>query len=232
MTNTGVPRKSKGAERIGTDKPPTIKPALKKHWEKFFAVNLRPYCNMIFKDKVKEDKKGGWTDQGENDMRNIPLGDLLMNNTPFKIIDPDDTIDVEAQRSCIVLGDNKFRPYFPKVSRGILVGEKAKQLFFLHCSAWGVREENVELGSYTVKYEDGSEEVISIRNLKNIGSWWSPGGIPEADTAWIGSNPVRGRIGIYKYKWVNPHPEKKITSINMESNGKAVLILVAITGSR
>ena len=57
-----------------------------------------------------------------------------------------------------------------------------------------------------------------------------PGAVPEADTAWIGSNPVKDRVGIYKYKWVNPHPEKKIVSIDMKSSGKAVLVLVAITG--
>ena len=40
----------------------------------FSTIDIRPFCNMGWTDERAGDGKGGWSDQGDNDMQNAPLG--------------------------------------------------------------------------------------------------------------------------------------------------------------
>ena len=54
--------------------------------DKCFYVDLKPYVNKSFKDEVDADKKGGWTDQGENDLRHMPVGDDNPENKYWQLV--------------------------------------------------------------------------------------------------------------------------------------------------
>ncbi|MBR0459903.1 MAG: hypothetical protein IJJ26_11755, partial [Victivallales bacterium] len=76
---------------------------------RFTPLDLRPACNMGFRDEVEDDNKGGWTDQGPaNDLRMFPVGSQTFCNTTFDIVDP----KKNAGKSCIVLGNSR-KPAFP-----------------------------------------------------------------------------------------------------------------------
>ena len=114
----------------------------------FRGVDLRQTANMAFRDEVGDDKKGGWTDQGTNDLRSLPLGLRTFGGIPFDIIDP----KTNEGRSCIVLA-GKERTYFP-LERQVAIGHDAKMLYVLHAGAWVPRTGRV--GEYRVEYADGT----------------------------------------------------------------------------
>jgi len=189
-----------------------------------FFVDLKPYCNMGFADETADDGKGGWDDTGpDNDLRMLPTGKQKMRGVPFHVIDPAGN----RGRSCIVLR-GKGRSMFPLSAKGIAVGKKAASLFFLHTTSWSGEK---QCGRYVIHYADGSKEDIDLELEYNIGSWWYPGNLAEAEVAWQTTGRTAGSVGLHLMEWKNPHPEKKIGSLDIVSTGRgAVLHLVAVTG--
>jgi hypothetical protein len=235
MTNIGVPREGKIEKMQKTVAKEKL--ATEDDWKGYFPVNIRQQCNMFFRDDVAGDKTGGWTDEGENDMRHLPTGSLVLGDRPFNIIDPNATIDVVAQKSCIVLRDAKYRTYFPKEVKGISVDKKAKELVFLHCDGWGIDvQDEEEVGKYVVTYDDGTKVEIPLRHNTDLGSWWIGGysntKVIKGDIAWLGKNEMHQHVavGLFKFIWNNPYPDKNIKTIDVESYEKKIVILVAITG--
>ena len=190
----------------------------------FSPVDIQSACNMAFKDNVDGDKKGGWTDQGQNDLRNFPIGSLNFCGIPFEIIDPVKNND----HSCIVLSGEP-RSYFPTGVSIKKVGSSANTIYFLHTMAWNA-EPRREVFRYLVRYEDGSQKIILIRSGLEVGPWWNPRKVSHAEVAWEGKNPVTASVGIFIYTWENPLPTTVIKEIDIISaNTTAVPCVVAIT---
>jgi len=194
--------------------------------EDVFFVDLKPYCNMGFADETANDGKGGWDDTGpDNDLRMLPAGKQKMRGVPFHVIDAAGN----RGRSCIVLR-GKGNATFPLSAEGIAVEKKAASLFFLHTASGSGGNED-RCGRYVVHYADGSREDIDLELERNVGSWWYPGNLVEAEVAWKAAGGKAGSVGLYLMEWKNPHPEKKIGSLDIVSTGRgAVLHLVAVTG--
>jgi len=64
-----------------------------------FALPLSKTANRGFRDEVAGDGVGGWTDQGGNDFRHMPVGDQMLCGVPFRILDP----AKNGGKSCLVL---------------------------------------------------------------------------------------------------------------------------------
>ena len=47
----------------------------------FRMLDLKPIVNMDWRDEVWGDGRGGWTDQGDNDMRQVTVG--IQNSWAF-----------------------------------------------------------------------------------------------------------------------------------------------------
>ncbi len=193
--------------------------------ERMTTVDLRKAATSSFTDETDSDGKGGWTDQGSNDFRNIPLGKQVFRGVPFEIIDP----AANEGKSCIVL-KGAGRQSFPSEATGIPVGAKLCRLFFLHTSAWG--GSNKKIGEYRIHYEDGSEEVVDIVDGKHIGDWWRCCDIPGALMAFTVPSPASESVGCFLMPWENPRPGVAITSIDFISTGVAVPALVAIAAEK
>ena len=197
------------------------------------VIPLEQYVTTSFRDDVADDRKGGWTDQGKNDFRDVKTGMTTAAGIPFRIIDP-------AQnngKSCIVLcGTN--RPYFPESVKGIRIGGYFSRLFFLHTSAWG---NSNPCAVYRIHYEDGTHCDYQMTGRQNVADWWSDGALPKAK---IGIPGNKGRSGLtFVAEWANPAPWKKIASmdflsmraisaetINYLPTNESVPILLAVTG--
>lgn len=187
-------------------------------------IDLKPYANRSFTDEVDGDHLGGWTDQGINDFRMMPLGEQEFLGVPFHIIDPATNND----KSCIVLGGSN-RPYFPTKVEGIAVNEYLGRLFFLHTMAWG---KGKDAGEYRIIYEDGSVERNILKDGLNITDWWIPSDMAGARLAFVEENPMKHKVGLWLMVWENPHPDLKITSIDFESYEVSVPVLVAVSGEK
>ena len=190
-------------------------------------VDLRPFCNMGFRDEKEGDGKGGWSDQGENDLREFPVGIRYFGPVPFEVINPEEN----EGKSCIMLA-GKHRPYFPKEVKGIRVGARARRLFFLHGCAWSAKP-GEEVVRFTVNYADGSKEEIPVIYGRHVENWWHVVPLPEAEIGWVGSNPVWENLAIYVMEWRNPKPEVPIKTLDVRSLFReCVYGLIAITFER
>ncbi|MCX8083216.1 MAG: hypothetical protein N3D17_07530 [bacterium] len=195
----------------------------------YFFISIDKAANRTFEDNIPGDNEGGWTDQGNNDMRYIPKGKQVLRKVPFYIID---TLDIWGKwlPSCIVLL-SKNSPCLPERSIPIEVGRTAPYLYFLHTCAWGVQPNNT-YAKLLIRYEDGSISEIPLRVGVEANDWWECKDGEKGKVAWVGKNDMREPVGVYVLEWENPYPGKKIKDIIFEStNTETIPILIAITGS-
>ncbi len=201
-------------------------------------VNLAPYANRGFSDEKDGDRAGGWTDQGGNDFRMMPVGRVTeAGGIPFDIVDP----AKNNGKSCIVLAGTE-RPYFPHAVKGIKVERKFSRLFFLHTAAWGGAE---SAGSYRIHYADGKTAAIPLAGNRNIGDWWNANPLPEARAGIFRKNAAGHNVGTFVMAWENPRPDETIASIDFLSplytdqteidwapKLTAVPVLIAVSGEK
>lgn len=193
----------------------------KKAKQVFTPLDLTKAANMGFEDKINADGKGGWTDQGGNDMREFKFtGETKFLNIPFKIIDP----KKNNGKSCIVLRgqNNKAFPIKAEIS----VNKKAAGIYFLHSAAWS----SEVVGRYKIIYKDDTECVLKLRDGEEVFNWWGSGESETARSIWEGVNKETDKISLYLCAWANPKPDVAIKKIVAETDGdKAFLMLVAAT---
>ncbi len=192
----------------------------------FTPVSLHGVLNSTTWDDAADDGRSGWTDKGpEDDLRLFRCkGRTVLNGIPFEIADP-------AQNN----GKNIIGVCHPKLGLNLpasvtipLKGIKGGGLYFLHAASWA----NASPGSYIVRYEDGSETAIPLRNFDNIFNWWSVGTSPSAAIGWIPDPKGDSRKGLVLYPWRNPHPDKPMSSLIMKMADNApqsMLMLAGIT---
>ena len=189
-------------------------------------LDLAPFANRSYGDTVAGDGKGGWTDQGENHLRHAPWGPTDCNGVPFDFIRPDQNDD----RACVMLRSTHL-PDLPDAVRGIAAGCKAEALYFLHAGAWVAKD--AEGFRYVVHYADGTSETAPMVGGVDFGDWWvdtrrlrMARSARRYHTGWANSESK----GFHVLRWENPHPEKTLATIDIESAcGETVPIVEAIT---
>ncbi len=183
-------------------------------------IDISKQCNMGFKDEINGDKKGGTSDQGDNDLSSFPTGRQTLSGVPFNIINPE-----KNNGTSMITLRSKERPYFPEIAKDIPVNNKFKLIYFLHTKLWGGKN-----ALYIVHYSDGSELKIPLVSGKNIRGWWNPRRPENGKLAWSGKN-AQAKIGVYCWKWDNLYPEKEIKSIDVKTQGM-LLGTIAMTGEK
>ena len=189
-------------------------------------IDLRKFVNMGFRDDVAGDKKGGWFDQGSNDFAGMPEGKITAAGVPFEIISP----KANNGKGVIVLYSPN-RDFFPKEVKGIPVGLKAANFYFLHAMGWGDHA-NTPIVTYRLNYEDGSKADLVCRSGKEIGPWWGDGSLTNAKIA-IESQNLLAKINMQCCRMANPNPAKKVISMDIISAEKGgVPAIAAITAEK
>jgi hypothetical protein len=134
------------------------------------------------------------------------------------------------------LDDDRKKEYYPEAVKNIKVRLKGQKIHFLHSSSWGA-DEGEKVGTYVIHYENGEIREIPILYLRSLRDWWTAPKDPvpqNAEIAWKGRNEPAKKAGcdicIFKYTWVNPLPDVKITAIDfMSSMTTASPYLIAFT---
>jgi hypothetical protein len=186
---------------------------------RFRFVDLRAVANVGLRDGASGDVVT-WTDEGENDMRDLPTGRRAFGAIRFEVIDPatnegraavglDAAPGCGARHICVPVG-----------------GLEARSIYFMHALAHSAPPGAV-VGTYDVCYADGTEERIHVRNGHEIGLWW---GISDnagrgehavdrrtTRVAWQGANGEWKNVGLFMTGWNNPRPEVPVTAIRMEA---------------
>ncbi|MCD6351632.1 MAG: beta-galactosidase, partial [Armatimonadetes bacterium] len=185
-------------------------------------VDLRAVANAGFADEQAGDGRGGWTDQGPNDAREIPLGRQVFRGVPFEIIGPAHN----DGRACVVLRGRAW----PKKPAAIefTVGEKCDVLYFLHAGAW-LGKAGQRVATYVITYSDGRTVSVPIRAGHEEVDWWRPRDTKESAVGWEGKNAETDHLGLSLFPWRNPRPEVTVEKVRAEASGKGQLLLVAVT---
>ena len=184
-------------------------------------LDLRAVATMPYRDAVADDGKGGWTDQGENCLRNAPWGVTDCNGVPFDFIRPDQNGD----RAALILRSAR-QPWLPERA-SIPAGLRAEAVFFLHAGAF--LEEGAEAFRYVVRYADGTGFRVPVRGFREVGDWWHHGPARRGAVCVPGWLNAESR-GFHVWRWDNPFPEKTVASIDVVSACTgAIPIVEAIT---
>ncbi len=178
----------------------------------YMPVDISKNVNMAFIDDRNGDGKGGWTDQGDNDLRNFPRGRQTFGGVPFDILDP----EARGHKAVIMLGKNRSFPNETVISP---VPRRFDVLHILHAAAW---INNGRTGQYTLRYADNTEASVDILANRHLADWWYPVDLPDAPVAWYGNNRIRDLIGVWQFSWINPHPEKDVKAIILKSTGVVI----------
>jgi hypothetical protein len=196
----------------------------------FYPVDLQKQANK----ELTGNFAGG---DETNVLKDFPTGEKTLADVPFTV-----------GKKLIVLGSTAQKEDPAKVE-GIPVGRVANKLHFLHANGYGGGP-NVEgtalhvkdgttIGSYVVHYEDKSTAEIPIVYGEQTRDWFYVEGEAEpskAKVAWTGDNQYatdrRSKIRVYRMTWDNPHPDKKIASIDVTGRKEETVgapFVIAIT---
>ncbi|MFP4381379.1 MAG: hypothetical protein ACLFUS_12835 [Candidatus Sumerlaeia bacterium] len=205
----------------------------------FEYVDLRDFVNVGLKHDARK-KVPAWTGEGDNDMRNLPIGKRKFGVIGFDVIDPkknDDKAVLRLDRNPELGPETVIVP---------VNGLKGESIYFMQALAHNTALGNV-VGEYDVCYTDGTEERIYMRNGHELSLWWGITDNPEtrrhrhpvnrdiARVAWQGPNAEWKNVGLFMTGWNNPHPDKAISAIRLSlakgPGGKAGIMLAAISVS-
>jgi hypothetical protein len=189
---------------------------------KFTFVDLQPRGNHRLADALG-DLEG-------NSLAALPRGPQELAGTWFSV----------GARLIRVRGRRSPEP--PEAVRGIAIDARFDVLHILHSTMFGNAfgaDDGTEIGAYLVRYADGSDERIPIVYGADVRDWWRSGDVEvptRARLAWCAPNAATGpddAVRLFSSRWTNPHPEKKVLSIDFETKDTPCApFLVAMTLER
>jgi hypothetical protein len=163
-----------------------------------------------------------------NRKREDPLGRLAGNNLAEL---------AKGERTCggvkFRIGEKVIQVYGTQLTdrptkvEGIAVGKTFTKLHLLHATAYRA-EDNTVIASYTVHYVDKTKATIEMVYGKDVRDWLTSSDPKEeasrAKVAWEGTNAYlknlnnpAAKVRLFLSTWKNPHPKKKVVSIDFTS---------------
>lgn len=195
----------------------------------FTPINLQPKANQPLNRPAKPGGRG-------NQLADLPRGRQSLAGVPFEI-----------GESYIHLGGKGLRGK-PLAVNGIPVNQTVHRLHFLHATSNsgihkrdGSGQRDGELiALYLVHYEDGTTADVPVIYGEHLRDWWNWDNskpVTNAKVAWEGENTYAQRNGVtirlYSSSWENPHPQKKVATIDFQSaNSLSGPFCVAVTAER
>ncbi len=161
------------------------------------------------KDDISGDGKGGWTDQGEADLRNLKDGIQQFCGIPF---------DIKAASEGVV--SLSRRPGFGE-SAIVKYSGKSDWIYVLNTCAWAQPESPV--GSMKINYSDKSSSSLPFIAGANSGDWWN-GNASKAGIASLSlACPAKSPVYLFVSPFRNPEPSKEIVSIEFKTASDKVM---------
>lgn len=156
-----------------------------------------------------------------NDLRELPEGDQWFMGVKFRVV-----------QRYLHLGCYHALFELPESIEGISVGVPCSHLFFLHSTLFRASD-NAQIAEYRVHFDDGTTDTISVVYGVDLRDFWHRQKQDSCPTtlariAWRGRNPALAsfqdvdlpspRLRLFLSVWENPHPEKKIVSLDYLAN--------------
>ena len=182
--------------------------------KKFSYVDLQPKANQQLTDNVGSGIQG-------NNLANLPKGEQTLEEVKFRIAD-----------GFLQLGSQRLKEPKPDRVDGIVIGKAFAKLHLLHATVFGagatVVADDTEIAKYEVHYQGGDTETITVvygKDVRDFWDWREERGVTRGKVGWTGENEaVKGQrqIRLYLGTWENPHPTKKVVSIDYVKVGDTI----------
>lgn len=194
---------------------------LKATPQNFKKLDISSYMNRDIKDEVEGDRRGGWSDQGENDLRIFDkFGAQEMLGVPFDFVDP----AKNGNKGVLGLRGQNDTGLPTEVT--IPINRKAAGAYIIHASPFA----SGKCGRYTWIYSDGTKAYTDINKNEQICDFWGYRSYDFVRPAWTAKKPDGSDRSLYLFPMKNPHPEKSISSMKFETEGSgAYIMIMAIT---
>ncbi len=199
----------------------TLKPAAATA---FTPLAFGDAANTGFCDRQANDRQGGWTDQGGNDLHVLPPGRLALSGVPFDVLSETSA----PGRTCIVLGGSA-RPYLPGQAVLPVPGLRGACLYLLHAAALcpPAQAKNNMAGVLTVDYADGTSAELHVRCGRDVGDWTSPDSYKNAARAWSAYN---GNTQVSLFLSRFPLKNQPVKALRFEAKDSAWMVVAASLG--
>jgi hypothetical protein len=189
-------------------------------------VDLAPFVNVGLENGATPGVMA-WTNEGDNDLRNLPVGKQRWHAVDVQIIDP----RRNAGKAVIALSGTRLDGLPASIL--VPVDRTCGGFYALHALGRG---RTGPVGWYDLVYADGSEHRIPLSNGREIANWWGPGPLGGDHSpagvgriAWRGPNPTCPDVGLYLAGFDNPHPGKRVVAIRLTAEGPVKLMVAALT---
>lgn len=194
---------------------------LKATPQHFTKLDISSYMNRDIKDDVEGDRQGGWSDQGENDLRIFDkFGAQEMLGVPFDFVDP----AKNGNKGVLGLRGQNDTGLPTEVT--IPINRKAAGAYIIHASPFA----SETCGRYTWIYSDGTKAYIDINKNEQICDFWGYRSYDFVRPAWTAKKSDGSDRSLYMFPMSNPYPEKNIASMKFETEGSgAYIMIMAIT---
>lgn len=184
-------------------------------------LDLASKANMELTDRVANDGKGGWSDQGpENDGRSFQryFRQNSFAGIPFRLI--------PRGRSVLTMKSEHFPQGPESVRLDLPGGVPAKNLYLLHTLCWGPAPQT-PVGSIEIRYADGKVQAVPLLCGRDVADWWNPNVLSNARPVCYGFSSG-GSVALYLSRFPLEHADP--VSVTFRSaNGGAVWIIAGAT---
>ena len=116
----------------------------------------------------------------------------------------------------------KKRPYFPERA-DIPVNALLNTIYVLHTAMYA--NEPGPAVRYILRYEDGKTHEFTADTRYDLPDWWEAKSRRNAEVVFRD-----GEKGLFVSEFINPRPNLRITGLEIVSAGKAIPVVVAVTG--
>jgi beta-galactosidase len=212
--------------------PPPDHASSSRRRRRFEPLDLSAVFNRALADDVDGDGRGGWNDQGGNDMSLLPLGRQELDGVPF-LLGP-------ADRGALLLDNTIVKPGGFPATVTIPVGRAYAELYLLYTCTHMLKSTG-EVARLRIEYEGGGAWDQPLVIGERIADWWavlgwqqwgqlSDHGVYEA---WSGPNPVGAKVNLFYLVWENPEPKRIVRAVTVTTAGTArkPFFLLGITGA-
>ena len=176
-----------------------------------------------------DNTSASWPQYGEgNTLDGAFIGDIRCGQVTFK------TAKAADARNAIVLSAEPTDK-LPKAPVNITINNKVRRLALLTaCNVplnkdsladWSQITSHPLVAECTIHYSDGTQVTHDLNYRWNISDWNYKYGGFAARVAWSGKTASGSRIQLLRSDWTNPHPDKTINHITVESQNQAGMSL-------
>ncbi len=183
----------------------------------------------------------GWFGDKNRTFANLPSGRHSFGGITYSVYD----FTTSPVPTVIMLGGSCLPTNLPESVRDIPVNRKADALFFLQTARIDNRRSpddikngrKFEMAAYIVHYADGSTERVPVYAEIGVDDYRqkSPAPLEAAQLGWsaqYGTDPEYAAA--YSMQWNNPHPERQITTVDLEygKDRRGIPVLLALTAAQ